>query len=69
MTISDDRLTSPKFLAFMEKLLSHHYWSADDYDSIPGELMVEIYNQVPVGMKLFFEDPFPFVLDMKQINS
>lgn len=44
MTISDDRLTSPKFLAFMEKLLGHHYWTADDYDSIPDELVVEIYD-------------------------
>ena len=44
MTISDDRLTSPKFLVFAEKLLSHHYWTADDYDSIPDDLVVEIYD-------------------------
>lgn len=44
MTISDDRRTSPKFLAFAEKLLSRHYWTADDYDSIPDELVVEIYD-------------------------
>lgn len=44
MTISDDRLSSPKFLAFMEKLLEHHHWTADDYDSIPDELVVEIYD-------------------------
>lgn len=46
MTISDDRLTSPKHLAFLQKLLDHHYWSADDYDSIPDELVVEIYDGV-----------------------
>jgi Uma2 family endonuclease len=44
VTISDDRRTSPKFLAFAEKLLSRHYWTADDYDSIPDELIVEIYD-------------------------
>lgn len=44
MTISDDRLTSPKYLAFLEKFLSRHYWSADDYDLIPDELEVEIYD-------------------------
>jgi Uma2 family endonuclease len=44
VTISDDRLTSPKYLAFMRKLLDRHYWSADDYDSIPDELIVEIYD-------------------------
>jgi Uma2 family endonuclease len=46
VTISDDRLTSPKYLAFMRKLLDRHYWSADDYDSIPDELIVEIYDGV-----------------------
>jgi Uma2 family endonuclease len=46
VTISDDRLTSPKYLAFMRKLLGRHYWSADDYDSIPDELIVEIYDGV-----------------------
>jgi Uma2 family endonuclease len=46
VTISDDRLTSPKFLAFMQKLVNHHYWTADDYDTIPDELVVEIYDGV-----------------------
>jgi Uma2 family endonuclease len=44
VTISDDRRTSPSFLTFAEKLLSRHYWTADDYDSIPDELVVEIYD-------------------------
>jgi Uma2 family endonuclease len=46
VTISDDRLTSPKHLEFLRKLLDHHYWSADDYSSIPDELVVEIYDGV-----------------------
>ena len=46
MTISEDRLTSPKYLAFMEKLVNHHYWTAADYKTIPEELVVEIYDGV-----------------------
>lgn len=44
MTISDDRRTSPKMLAFVQKLTEHHFWTADDYDTIPDELVVEIYD-------------------------
>jgi Uma2 family endonuclease len=44
VSISDDRLTSPKYLEFLRKLLDHHYWSADDYDLIPDDLVVEIYD-------------------------
>jgi Uma2 family endonuclease len=44
MTISDDRLTSPKYLAFLEKLTSHHWWTADDYWDIPDDLVIEIYD-------------------------
>lgn len=46
VTISEDRLTSPKYLAFMEKLVNHHYWTAADYKTIPEELVVEIYDGV-----------------------
>lgn len=44
MTISDDRLRSPKHLAFLEKLTSHHWWTAEDYWDIPDDLVVEIYD-------------------------
>jgi Uma2 family endonuclease len=44
VTISDDRLKSPKYLAFLEKLTNHHRWTADDYDSIPDDIVVEIYD-------------------------
>jgi Uma2 family endonuclease len=44
VTISDDRRTSPKILAFAEKMQERHHWTADDYDSIPDELVVEIYD-------------------------
>jgi Uma2 family endonuclease len=44
MTISDDRLTSPKYFEFLRKLASRHYWTAADYDSIPDEMVVEIYD-------------------------
>src|SRR5215468_3335884 len=42
--ISDDRLTSWKVSAFVEKLLERHYWTADDYDSIPDDIVVEIFD-------------------------
>ncbi|NUT33686.1 MAG: Uma2 family endonuclease [Hamadaea sp.] len=44
MTIFDDRLRSPKHLAFFEKLTSRHWWTADDYWDVPDELVVEIYD-------------------------
>jgi Uma2 family endonuclease len=42
--ISDARLISAKYADFNRKLAERHYWTADDYNSIPDDLVVEIYD-------------------------
>ena len=44
MTITDESIVTERCLDFVKKLTSPHEWTAADYESIPEEVICEIYD-------------------------